>query len=173
MDAAATTALIDEAAKKSGLIWVRAPGPGRHAQPVWLVWVVGAAYVLTGGIEQPAPEDLDDRAFVTLRSKDKRNRLVTFEAAVTIIAPDDELWAAVEPTLLAKRLNLPDHETAAERWARECTLWRLEPTGEIAETPDEPTTNAHVHAPPPSPARSRVPRPLHFRGRPSRNKGGR
>jgi hypothetical protein len=173
MDAAATTALIDEAAKKSGLIWVRAPGPGRHAQPVWHLWQDGVAYIVTGGLEQPVPEDLADRAFVTVRSKDKRNRLVTFEAAVTQCSPDSEEWAAVVPTLLAKRLNLPDQETAAERWARECTLWRLEPTGEVAETPDEPTTNAHVHAPPPSPARSRVPRPLHLRGRPSRNKGGR
>jgi hypothetical protein len=173
MDAAATSALIDEAAKKSGLLWLRAPGPGRHAQAMWHVWQDGAAYVLTGGIEQPAPEGVEDTAFVTLRSKDKGARLVTFEVRVGVVEPGTEQWSAVESALVAKRLNLPDGEDAPQRWARECSLWRLEPTGAVAETPDEPTTTAHVAPPPPTPARSRVPRPLHLRGRPSRNKGGR
>jgi hypothetical protein len=173
MDAAATSALIDEAAKKSGLLWLRAPGPGRHAQAMWHLWQDGAAYVLTGGIEQPAPDDVSDTAFVTLRSKDKGARLVTFEVSVSVVEPGSEQWSAVESALVAKRLNLPDGQDAPLRWARECTLWRLEPTGAVVETPDEPTTNPHVAAPPPTPARSRVPRPLHLRGRPSRNKGGR
>jgi hypothetical protein len=173
MDAAATSALIEEAAKKSGLLWVRAPGAGRHSQPVWHVWQDGAVYVLTGGLEQPAPEDVTDTAFVTLRSKDKRARLVTFEARASIVEPGSEQWAAVEPALVAKRLNLPDGEEAPRRWARECSLWRFEPTGEVVETPDAPTSNTHAAPPPASPARTRVPRPLHLRGRPARNKGGR
>jgi hypothetical protein len=173
MDAAATSALIEEAAKKSAVLWVRAPGAGRRAQAVWHVWQDGACYVLSGGIEQPVPEGITDRAFVTLRSKDKRSRLVTFAAGAAEIGPETDEWSAVLPALVAKRLNLPDGERAPERWARECTLYRFTPTDDVIETPDDPTTTSHAAAPPPTPARSRVPRPLHLRGRPARNRGGR
>jgi hypothetical protein len=92
---------------------------------------------------------------------------------VSVVAPGSTEWTAVEPALVAKRLNSPDGEAAPQRWARECTLFRLEPTGAVSETPDQPSTASHAAAPPPSPARSRVPRPLHLRGRPARNRGGR
>jgi hypothetical protein len=167
MDAAALTALIEEASKKSGLIWVRPSGHGHHAQPVWHVWQDGAAWVLTGGIEQPLP-DLGERAFVTVRSKDKGARLVTWVADVRRVDPAAPEWAAVEPTLLAKRLNLPDGDEAPKRWARECTLWQLTPTGDVTESPDAPSTASHAVEPPPSKARTKVPRPLHLRGRPVR-----
>jgi hypothetical protein len=166
MDADAIAALIEEATKKSGLIWVRPAGERQHAQPVWHLWQDGSAYVLTGGIEQAAPT-LTDRAYVTVRSKDKGSRLVTWVADVGVVEPDSEQWAAVIPNLLGKRLNLPDGEAAAQRWAGECVLYRLTPTGDVTETPDQPTTHAHAVPPPPSPARSRVPRPLHLRGRPA------
>lgn len=167
MDAEAIAALVDEATKRSGLVWVRPAGEHQHSQPVWHLWQDGSAYVLTGGIEQAAPM-LTDRAYVTVASKDKGSRLVTWVAAVEVADPESEQWAAVVPNLLGKRLNLPDGEAAAQRWARECTVYRLTPTGDVTETPDEPSTHAHAVAPPPSPARSRVPRPLHLRGRPSR-----
>lgn len=178
MDAAATDALIEDAMKKSGLVWVRTRG--ERAQAVWHVWQDGAVYVLTGGIEQPAPgglasvdvADESARALVTARGKDTNGRLVTFETAVATVQPGSEEWEAVVPALVAKRLNLPDHETAPQRWASECTLWRLRPTGEIVETATEPDPASHAAAPPPTPARSRVPRPLHLRGRPARNRGG-
>ena len=173
MDPEATTALIDEALKKSGLVWVRVPGTGEHAQPVWHVWQDSMLYVLSGGLEQPVPEALTDRAFVTVRSKDKRSRLVTLEVDVAVVAPDSEEWTSLTPALLAKRLNLPDGDAAPQRWARECTLYRMTPTGAVAETPDEPSVSAHAAAPPPTRARTRVPRPLHLRGRPRVNKGGR
>ncbi|MDQ1694791.1 MAG: hypothetical protein QOJ03_144, partial [Frankiaceae bacterium] len=114
-----------------------------------------------------------DRAFVTLRSKDKGARLLTIVADVHVVEPAGEEWTAVLPALLSRRLNLPDGERAAERWARECVLRRLTPTGDVTETPDEPSTSSHASAPPASVARSRVPRPLHLRGRPARNRGGR
>lgn len=166
MDADAIAALVEEATKKSGLVWVRPAGEGRHAQPVWHLWYDGSAYVLTGGIEQKLPA-LAERAYVTVRSKDKGSRLVTWVADVEIVVPGGEQWAAVVPNLLGKRLNLPDGEAAAQRWARECVLYRLTPTGDVTETPDNPTTHAHAVPPPPSPARTRVPRPLHLRGRPA------
>jgi len=185
MDAAATEALIDEAAKKSGLVWVRAAGRHHREQAVWHVWHEGAFFVLTGGLEQPAPDGLGDasdgaaaggedaHAFVSVVSKDKGSRLVTVETLVEIAEPGSEVWDEVLPALQSKRLNLPDGDAAPQRWARECTLWRLTPTGTVTETPDEPSTSSHAAEPPPSPGRSRVPRPLHLRGRPSRNRGGR
>ena len=173
MDATAIAALVEESAKKSGLLWVRATGPGHRAQPLWQVWHEGAIYVLTGGIEQPAPQGLTDRAFVTLRSKDKGSRLLTIEADAEAIEPDTEEWLAVVPVLVAKRLNLPDGEQAPERWRRECVIYRLRPTGEVVETPDEPSTSSHAATPVPTPAKTRVPRPLHLRGRPRRSRGWR
>lgn len=170
MDDAAIAALVEEATKKSGLVWVRPAGEGQHSQPVWHLWQDGAAYVLTGGIEQTMPA-LTDRAYVTVRSKDKGSRLVTWVATVAVVEPDSEDWIAVVPNLLGKRLNLPDGEAAAQRWARECVLYRLTPTGDVTETPDQPTTHAHAVPPPLSPARSRVPRPWHLRGRPARRGG--
>jgi hypothetical protein len=173
MDAAATSALLEEAAKKSGIIWVRAAGRGHHPQPVWHVWQDGAFYLLTGGIEQPAPDGLADRAFVTVRSKDKGSRLATYEADVEVVDAGTEEWDAVQGALLGKRLNLPDGDAAPIRWARECVVYRLRPTGEVTETPDQPSTLSHAVEPPPTPARTRVPRPLHLRGRPHRSKGWR
>jgi hypothetical protein len=165
-------AIVEEAAKKSGLIWVQGR-PGAVARPVWHVWQDGSIYLLCGGIEQPAPEELGDTAYVTLRSKDKGSRLARIVATVTVVEPGTEGWDAVVPALLGKRLNLPDGDAAPQRWARECTLYRLTPTGDALETPDERSTDAHAAVPPPTPARTRVPRPLHLRGRPARNRGGR
>jgi hypothetical protein len=172
MEPSAAAVLIEEAAKKSELLWLRPPGRGRRSQPVWHVWQDGAAYVLSGGSEQPVPDEIDDRAVVTLRSKDKRSRLITFEATVSTVAPGSETWEAIVPVLRAKRLNLTDAEQAPARWAQESTVWRLEPTQVVLETPDDPSDGSHAAAPPPTRARSRVPRPLHLRGRPSRNRGG-
>jgi hypothetical protein len=173
MDATAIAALVEESAKKSGLLWVRATGPRHRPQPMWQVWHEGAIYVITGGIEQPAPDGLTDRAFVTLRSKDKGSRLLTIEADVAAVDVDSDEWSSVVPVLASKRLNLPDAEQAADRWRRECVVYRLTPTGDVVETPDEPTTSSHAAAPPPTPARTRVPRPLHLRGRPRRSRGWR
>jgi hypothetical protein len=167
MDADAIAALVDEATKRSGLVWVRPAGEHQHAYAVWHLWQDGSAYVLTGGIEQELPP-LADRAYVTVRSKDKGARLVTWVADVDVVVPDSEQWTAVIPNLLGKRLNLPDGEAAAQRWARECTLYRLTPTGDVTETPDQPSTHAHAVPRVPPPARTRVPRPLHLRGRPAR-----
>src|SRR5437763_1522538 len=161
MDAATAAAVVEEAAKKSGLVWVRGSGPRLRAQAVWHVWQDGAAYVLTGGIEQPAPPGVEHRAYVTVRSKDKWSRLATFVADVTVVDPGGDEWEAVVPSLLGKRLNLPDGDAAPTRWARECTLFRLRPTGDFIETPDDVSSSSHAVPPPPTPARTRVPRPLH------------
>jgi hypothetical protein len=166
MDAAAVSALIDEATKKSGLIWVRPAGPHQRGVGLWHVWQDGAAWVLGGGIEQQLP-DFAERAYVIVRSKDNGARVLTWVADVRVVQPESDEWQSVLPTLMAKRLNLPDGEQAAVRWARECTLWQLTPTGELTETATNPSTNSHAVEPAPTPARSRVPKPLHLRGRPA------
>jgi hypothetical protein len=103
-----------------------------------------------------------------VRSKDVWSRLATVVTAVSVVDPGSDEWSAVVPLLLGKRLNLPDGDAAPDRWARECTLFRLRPTGEVVETPDDRSTVSHASAPPATPARTRVPRPLHLRGRPAR-----
>jgi hypothetical protein len=146
--------LIDEATKKSGLVWVVTSAA---SSPVWLLWHDGSAYVLSGPGEQPC-EGLADsgRATVTVRSKDKGSRLVSWVAEVTRVPPDSEAWAEIVPLLQAKRLNLVDAEAAVRRWAAECVVHRLTPTGELVETPD-----GSLAAPPaPTPATTDVPMPF-------------
>ena len=166
MDGPAIATLIDEATKKAGLVWVRPSGHGQRAHGLWHVWHDGSAFVLTGGLEQFSPP-LSDRAFVTVPSKDKGSRLVTWVADVGVVAPGSPVWEAVLPALTAKRLNPPDGDAAPQRWAEACVLYQLTPTGDVTETPDQPSTISHAVAPPPSTARTRVPRPLHLFGRPA------
>lgn len=139
-------ALIEEATKKSGLIWVRAgglptsPGPGDEAagRPLWHVWHDGAAFLVGDGPgEQPLPGLTDGgEAVVTVRSKDKGGRLASWAARVTELAAGTPEWEAAVGDLKGKRLNAPDGEAMTERWARECRLVRLEPTGATAAPSD-------------------------------------
>ncbi|MFI5827072.1 hypothetical protein ACIA6C_07415 [Streptomyces sp. NPDC051578] len=119
-------ALVEEATKKSGLIWVRGSGADRA---LWHAWVDGAAHVVGDGPgEQPFPGLADGgSAEVTVRSKDKGGRLVAWTATVRELAPGGEAWQAAVAELKGKRLNAPDAERMTERWARECRLLRLEP----------------------------------------------
>ncbi|MFD9791778.1 hypothetical protein ACFWXK_12585 [Streptomyces sp. NPDC059070] len=129
-------ALVEEATKKSGLIWVR--GTGGTDRTLWHVWHEGAAFVVGGGPGEQPLDGLADggTAEVTVRSKDKGGRLVVWTAAVSEIAPGGELWGAVAAELKAKRLNAPDGEAATERWARECRVLRLAPVRVSTEMPD-------------------------------------
>ncbi|GHF68718.1 hypothetical protein GCM10010218_57710 [Streptomyces mashuensis] len=129
-------ALIEEATKKSGLIWVR--GADGTSRALWHVWHEGAALVVGGPGEQP----LDGlgltegaAATVSVRSKDKGGRLVMWAAAVRELPPHGEAWTAAVAELKGKRLNAPDAERLEERWAEQCRVLRLEPTGETAALP--------------------------------------
>jgi hypothetical protein len=153
-----TPLLIDEATKKSGLVWVNGAA---GTTPVWLLWHDGSAYVLTGPGEQPGSGLVDGgTATVTVRSKDKGSRLVTWDARVTAVPPTGDEWAGVVPLLLGKRLNLVDGEAAALRWARENTVHRLTPTGRLSEAPDAMPEGSLATAPVPSPAATDVPMPF-------------
>ncbi|MFE9169356.1 hypothetical protein ACFYNZ_07490 [Streptomyces kebangsaanensis] len=148
-------ALVEEATKKSGLVWVK--GPGIPARALWHVWHEGAACLVGDGPgEQPLPGLADGAgAEVTVRSKDKGGRLVTWAARVVELAPDSEGWQAAVAELKGKRLNAPDGEAMTRRWARECRVLRLEPTGATAPLPE----GSLAEAPLPTPATTRRPVP--------------
>ncbi|MFE7467625.1 hypothetical protein ACFU6R_26450 [Streptomyces sp. NPDC057499] len=148
-------ALVEEATKKSGLVWVRGTGPARA---VWHVWHEGAAHLVGDGPgEQPLPAGLSDgsAAEVTVRSKDKGGRLVAWTATVTELAPGSPEWEAAVAELRGKRLNAPDAERMTERWARECRVLRLTPDEVRAGLPD----GSLAAAPLPTPATTRRPVP--------------
>ncbi|WP_328553603.1 hypothetical protein [Streptomyces sp. NBC_00358] len=158
-------ALVEEATKKSGLIWVRgisvpAPsGPDDEvpAQALWHVWHDGAACLVGDGPgEQPLPGLIDGGdAVVTVRSKDKGGRLVSWSGTVVELAEHTPAWEAAVAELKGKRLNAPDGEAMTERWARECRVLRLEPTGATAELPQ----GSLAERPLPTPATTRRPVP--------------
>jgi hypothetical protein len=152
--AAEQTALVEEATKKSGLVWV-------NGQALWHAWVDGALCLVTGPGEQPLPAGFADggAATVTVRSKDKGGRLVTWPARVTLLAPDSEAWRAAAAELKSKRLNSPDGEGLADRWARECRLFRLTPDGPPTEHPGAVPTASGAAPPLPTPATTRHPIP--------------
>ncbi|MFF3712197.1 hypothetical protein [Streptomyces phaeochromogenes] len=141
-------ALVEEATKKSGLVWVRGlpsqgdgvtvQGDEASSQALWHVWHDGAVCLVGDGPgEQPLPGLVDGgEAVVTVRSKDKGGRLVSWSAKVAELAPGSEEWDAAVGELKGKRLNAPDGEATTGRWARECRVVRLAPTGATASLPD-------------------------------------
>jgi hypothetical protein len=151
-------ALVEEACKKSGLIWVAVPGSRDRA--AWHVWHeqdgAGSVYVVTGGGEQVLPGLADGIVVrVTVRSKDKGGRLVSWPGVVTRIAPGGEEWAAVIPALHAKRLNAHDGEAQPERWAANSAVFRIRPQGALLEGPGRYGKESGAAPVPPSPATTR------------------
>ncbi|MFG2885579.1 hypothetical protein ACGFYV_25370 [Streptomyces sp. NPDC048297] len=152
-------ALIEEATKKSGLVWVRgAEAPAARALwHVWHVWHEGAVCLVGDGPdEQPLPGlTAGGFAEVTVRGKDKGGRLVSWQATVSEPAPGSPEWEAAVAELKGKRLNAPDSEEMPARWARECRVLRLVPTGSVAPLP----TGSLAQRPVPTPATTRKPVP--------------
>lgn len=152
-------ALVEEATKKSGLVWLRIDGS--RPQAVWHLWHEGSAYVLSGDAEQPAPNlEAGATVDVLVRSKDKGSRIVVWEARVEELAPGTERWAVLVPLLHAKRLNSPDGEDAPRRWERGARVHRLVPTGRLLESPGDSDDASGAAPPPETPAATRVPIPF-------------
>lgn len=152
-------ALVEEAAKKSALVWVR--GTEGPAVGLWHVWDDGAVCVVGGGPGEQPLRGLADGATaeVTVRSKDKGGRLVTVPARVVELAPHGEAWTSAVEELRGKRLNAPDAETMPERWARECRVLRLEPCAPASERPGAMPDGGGAAPPVPTPATTRRPVP--------------
>jgi hypothetical protein len=157
-DVARAQALVEEAGKKSAMLWLAAAPEGR-AYAAWHVWVDGGALVVSGGLEQPMPVldqlGVDRRIVVTLRSKDTWGRLVTWVGRAETIDPDDDAWQSAATELHAKRLNSPDGEAQPERWRRESVITRIVPTGELLESPAHMSSGSRRAEPPGSPATTR------------------
>ncbi|WP_217553825.1 hypothetical protein [Streptomyces sp. GbtcB6] len=148
-------ALIEEATKKSGLIWVRGSGAAA-ARAVWHAWADGGVCLVGDGAEQSLGELADGgSAEVTVRSKDKGGRLVTWTATVMELPAGTPEWDSAVAELKGKRLNAPDGEAMTGRWARECRVLRLTPTGAVLPLPE----GSLAEAPVPSPATTRHPIP--------------
>ena len=123
-------ALIAEATKRAGLVWIKAPGT-RPARPAWHVWHDGAAYLLTGPGEQPLPWlSAAGPVTVLVPSKESGGLLVTWDAAVSRVEPGSPAWEAVIGLLATGRLNAAREgggSSPAARWAATCTVVRLQP----------------------------------------------
>jgi hypothetical protein len=134
---ASDAAVLDEALKKSTVVWVEVPGEGGtggRAVPVWYGSLDGRVYVLTGGSEQHVPGLAEaDRVVLVARSKEQQSLVAEVEASTRVVPANDPLFARVVPVLLPRRLNLRDGEQAAERWRKECTLVELTPSAIPAE----------------------------------------
>ncbi|MER0448107.1 hypothetical protein ABR738_26710 [Streptomyces sp. Edi4] len=140
-------ALVEEATKKSGLIWVR--GAGAPERALWHAWIDGAAYVIGGGPgEQPLDGLVDGAAAtVTVRSKDKGGRVVAWTAQVREIPAGSAAWESAVAELKGKRLNAPDGEAMPARWAAQCRLVALTPAGPLEPAPDTSLAAAPVASP--------------------------
>ncbi len=125
-----TSALVEEATRRSAVVWLVAAG-GRP-QAVWHAWHDGAAHLVADGLEQQVPGVGDgDRVLVVVRSKERQaDRVVQWWARVVQLAPGSAAWDAVVPVLHARRLNAPDGERQVQRWARESRVLSLVPDGE-------------------------------------------
>lgn len=173
-------ALIEEAAKKSMLLWVSG-GDGGPATGLWHVWHEGAVCLVGGGPGEQPLRGLADggTAMVTARSKDKGGRLVTFPATVRELAPRGAAWQDTVDQLKGKRLNATDAPTMTDRWAGECRVLRLEPAGPPVEAPGRMPDAEGAAAPVPTSATTRepvpasLPRLLFRRGRRAQGAGGR
>lgn len=154
------TALVAEAAKKSAMLWLQ-PADQDHATAAWHVWLDGSAYVVSGGLEQALPPLAGHGPVtVTVRSKDKGARLVTWVADPAAIEVGSAEWDLAATELQAKRLNSPDGEDAPARWAAESTITRLVPTGEVPESPGAMSPSSHAAVPVASAATTRGPLPF-------------
>ena len=162
------TALFAEAAAKSGLMWVEVPGD--RAWPFWHAWAQETVYAVSGPGEQPLPW-LPEQVNLVLRSKDTGGRLLTVQATVRELGPDDEEWGPATEALRASRLNATDDLEA--RWRTECTVRAFRPFGEPLEAPGSYPQTSGAAPVPPSTATTADWKPWHWRGRPRRRRGNR
>lgn len=162
-------ALLSEAGKKSGLLWIDVPGD--RTWPAWHVWLDGTGYVVTGPGEQNLPA-LPADVTVTFKSKDSGGLLVTMPARATVVTAQDEQWEAATTALKASRLNSPAGDTVA-RWATEATVYALTPHGEALEGPENYSQESGVAQPVPTPATTGNWHPWHLKGRPKWRRGTR
>ncbi len=183
-DRAVRDALVEEACRRSSLLWISYPSLDRP-RPAWHVWSDGAAYVVAEAAEPSEPSEqagehpparpeqalpgLGDatEATVTCRSKDSGARLVTWRAGVLRLDPGTQEWDQAVRLLRGDRLNAVDAADLPARWARTTVIVRLVPSGEVLEEPGRMPGDRMAASPPGSPATTtgRLPWVVHKRPR--------
>ncbi|MGH8775661.1 MAG: hypothetical protein ACRDWI_10960 [Jiangellaceae bacterium] len=152
MEQAELRALVDEAMKRTALVWLSFAGSDR-AWPVWHVWDGAAAYVVSAGREQRLDGiERAERVVVTARAKDSRERLVSWVAEPVVLEPRSDDWRAAVELLRAERLNATQGDALLDVWAEQSTVTRLTPTGETTERPGAYPDDSLAAAPVESPA---------------------
>jgi hypothetical protein len=148
---AAGVPVVEEAIKKAAVVWVSAAGT--PAVGLWCAPLDGALFIVSGPGEQSVPALTDAAsATVTMRG-DHGGHIVTWTAAVTRVEPGTEEWTTAAPLVAAKRLNASGSTAdIVERWARECVLHRLTPSGPPTEAGDTLPQDAQAAAPRATPA---------------------
>jgi hypothetical protein len=130
-----THPLIEEAMKRAAVAWI-----GLGDSPARLVWCMsaeGSLWLVTGPGEQALPGiDTATDALVSLRG-DHGGRIVTWPATVTRVVPGEQEWSQVVPQLAGKRLNAAPAAELVDRWARECVVTRLTPSGAPVDQLDD------------------------------------
>ena len=127
-------ALIAEATKRAGVIWIAIQGQDRP-RPAWHIWragplSAGAAYVVTGPGEQPLPGLAGSGRVTVIVPRGAGGGPVSWTAVVSLVEPGSGEWDEVIGPLVAGRLNavLAEGETSpARRWARSGAVFRLAP----------------------------------------------
>ncbi len=160
-------ALVAEAMRKAALAWLEVPG--ERPMAAWIIWHEDALYVVHGGGEQPLP-GLADATLVPGDRPLRRQRRADRGLAgrVSRVEPGSEEWATVVPLLLGKRLNLPEPNSAEERWASGSTVSRLAPDG----PPDAALPDGSLAEPPAlSPATTQATVPFTLHRKPRRTPG--
>jgi hypothetical protein len=159
--------LIAEAMSKSSVCWLEYEELGRP-RAAWHIWQDGAAYVVSGGSEQPLPGiDTATEVRVTARSKDNGARLITWVARPETLRRRTPEWREAAQALAAQRLN-GHSEDRLLYWAADATITKLVPTDRVLEHPGARPTTDHAAPPPPTPAVTRGPLPRVVHRRPSR-----
>lgn len=123
-----TEAAIQEAFKKSDIIWVH-PDTSTRPIPCWFVLKDGKAYVLSGERQQIVPgAERIRNARVTARWKGRDASLAEFDAAVRVITARDPEFDEIAELMVGKRQSVTGSvEENVARWKRECVILELTP----------------------------------------------
>lgn len=131
----ALPAEIEDAVKKSDVIWVGVEQNGRdRAVPVWFLYHESRIYLLhaedrdAGEQQIPGLPDSTELVVVT-RRKYRDTRADRFHAVVRLIEPDDPQFDQIAPLLADRRRDRHGPpEDAIKRWKSGCLIAELTPS---------------------------------------------
>lgn len=141
-------ALVEEATRKAGLVWLAYEPDGEEPRPARHAWHEGALVLVVGGTELHLPGlATAARAVVTVPSKDTKAGVVTWVGSVTVVDPADDTWLGAARAYAAGRLNGEGGQAMLDRWARESVVLLVRPTGELLERGDDPDARSRAAQP--------------------------